>query len=230
MEIANDSPTKVSVLAAKLSIAASAIALLALLSLHFLSPEFNPSWRVVSEYALGQYPLMLSAFFLIWGLGSFFAAISVWPLITGATGKAGLCLLFVSAIGGTMAAFFDVKHSMHGMAALLGVPTLPIAAMLISYSLVRKYHIQGKFLLLSANFTWLILILMVIAMVVMLSGFAKAGLDISGNQQVSEKVPEGVIAVAGYTNRLLVFINILWLIVVSRQVIRFRKNDDRQEL
>lgn len=41
--------------AALLAIALTVIALLLLASLHVLSPEFAPSWRMISEYALGRY-------------------------------------------------------------------------------------------------------------------------------------------------------------------------------
>ena len=51
---------KVSVAAARLSIAAAGACLLLLASLHVLSPEFDPSFRVVSEYANGQYGWVLS--------------------------------------------------------------------------------------------------------------------------------------------------------------------------
>jgi hypothetical protein len=46
--------------AAWLAIAASAATLLLLASLHFLSPEFDPSWRMVSEYAFGHFGPVLS--------------------------------------------------------------------------------------------------------------------------------------------------------------------------
>lgn len=47
--------SKISVSAAWLTIVLTAITILLLLSLHVLSPEFSPSWRMVSEYAYGQY-------------------------------------------------------------------------------------------------------------------------------------------------------------------------------
>jgi hypothetical protein len=55
---------------AKLSLASGALSLLFLLALHFVSPEFQPSWRMVGEYALGKHKGFLTAFFLLWGLSS----------------------------------------------------------------------------------------------------------------------------------------------------------------
>ena len=43
-------------LAAWLAILATGATIFLLVSLHVLSPEFSPSWRVISEYALGHYP------------------------------------------------------------------------------------------------------------------------------------------------------------------------------
>lgn len=38
-----------------LAIGMSVAVLILLISLHFLSPEFSPAWRMVSEYANGKY-------------------------------------------------------------------------------------------------------------------------------------------------------------------------------
>ena len=66
-------PSKISVAAARLAIAAAAVEILLLAGLHMLSPEFDPSWRVVSEYATGQYGWVLSLMFLA-------GALSIWSL------------------------------------------------------------------------------------------------------------------------------------------------------
>lgn len=47
----------------------TSVGTLALLtSLHVLSPEFDPSWRMVSEYAYGRHGAVLSLMFLAWGI------------------------------------------------------------------------------------------------------------------------------------------------------------------
>ena len=79
MERANPhSPTStISVLAAWTAIAASGAALALLLSLHVLSPEFSPAWRMISEYANGQYSWVLSLMFVACGLGSLALAFAI---------------------------------------------------------------------------------------------------------------------------------------------------------
>lgn len=56
--------------AAWLAILATSAAILLLAALHVLSPEFSPSWRVISEYAFGHYGWVLSLMFLSSGIGS----------------------------------------------------------------------------------------------------------------------------------------------------------------
>jgi hypothetical protein len=46
-------PARISRPAAHLAFAAAIVTLLSLASLHLLSPEFDPSWRMVSEYVPG---------------------------------------------------------------------------------------------------------------------------------------------------------------------------------
>ena len=42
-------------LMAQLVMASGALSLVSLLALHFVSPEYHPSWRMISEYALGKH-------------------------------------------------------------------------------------------------------------------------------------------------------------------------------
>lgn len=60
----------ISQIAGRISFAASTASLIFLVALHILSPEFDPSWRMVSEYALGNYSWVLSLMFGSWALSS----------------------------------------------------------------------------------------------------------------------------------------------------------------
>ena len=116
-----------------------------------------------------------------------------------------------------MGGLFDVKHKHHGLAALLGVPTLPIAAMLIGYNLIQipEWQQSATSIVISSNATWISLILMVVSMVVMMTGFKKSGIPMGPNAEPPKSVPPGVIAWAGYANRFLVVCYIGWLVVVA---------------
>lgn len=117
--------------AAYAAIIATVISGAALLLLHFLSPEFALSWRMVSEYANGQYNWLLTIAFLGWALSSFALATALWPLWGTTLGKIALILLFLGGIGQTMGGLFDINHSLHSPAAMIGIPSLCIAAVLV---------------------------------------------------------------------------------------------------
>lgn len=208
---------------ALLSLASGALALVCLLVLHIVSPEYHPSWRMISEYALGKHKWLITSFFYLWGLSSILLSILLWNVITTGWAMLGVILLFISAIGEIMGGLFDVKHKLHGVAFLLGVPALPIAALLIGYNMSQldDLFIQSGTILLASHATWASLILMALAMGVMMSGFKKAGIMMDQNTEPPEKVPNGVIALAGYANRLLVFCYVLWLLLVAIAFITF---------
>jgi len=204
---------------AKVSMGCSIAALLSLLILHIVSPEYEPGWRMVSEYALGEYKWLVSIFFIGWGLASIFLSLYLRKQIDKPAAKAGNVLLFVSGTGAALAAWFDVSQPTgHGVAGLLGIPTVPIATLLLTYHLTRKepWMQYKKLLLLLAHGTWLVLVAMVAAMMVMMSGFAEAGVAMGPDAPVPEKLPDGVVAVTGYVNRLLILVDMLWIICIAR--------------
>ena len=203
---------------AKLSIAAAVISLLCVLILHFVSPEFDPSWRMVSEYAYGNHVWLITLFFVFWGVSSLFIILLLWNIVTTKWAKFGVILLCLSFLGQIMGGMFDIKHKLHGLAFLLGVPSPPIAALLISYHLIKKNNWEKytSQILFSAHFTWVSLVLMAASMMLMISGFQKAGIPIGQGIEPPKSVPDGVIALNGYANRILIFAYIYWLIVIAK--------------
>ena len=88
-------PRKISVAAAAVALVAAAAALALLAALHVLSPEFSPAWRMVSEYADGRYPSVLSAMFVAYGLSSLALAFAIRSQLVSRSGRmehrAGRC-------------------------------------------------------------------------------------------------------------------------------------------
>jgi hypothetical protein len=203
---------------AKVIIGSGAMSLLCLLVLHFLSPEFKPSWRMISEYALGKHKSLITAFFLLWGLSTLLLTFLLWNETASIWAKIGLVLIFLSGVGAIMGGLFDVKHPLHGAAFGLGIPTLPIGALLVSYHLIKSadWNNHSSTILFSAHSVWVSLVLMGVAMAVMISGFNKAGVPMGKDVPPPESVPAGVIAVAGYFNRILVLCYALWVIFIAR--------------
>lgn len=200
-----------------LTISTGILSLLSLLILHFVSPEFKPGWRMISEYALGKHKWLITSFFLLWGLSSLLLSILLWDVASSTPAKIGIVFLIISGIGEIMGGLFDVNHKHHGLAFLLGVPALPVAALILGYSFlnVDGWNHHASSILLSSHATWISLILMAAAMGILFSGLRKAGIPMNKDAPPLEKIPKGVIAVSGYANRLLVLCYILWLIVMA---------------
>ena len=209
---------------ALLAIGMSIAVLVLLVSLHFLSPEFDPAWRMVSEYANGQYAWVLSLMFLFWGVGSWALAYALQFQVQTTAGKIGLLFLVAAGVGEAMAAVFDINHSLHGLSAMIGIPSLAIAAMLISTSLVRAPTWSGgkKALLWTANLTWVSIVLLAITFGIMIATFTQSGADMPANSQAVTALPEGVIGLVGWANRFLIVVYCAWVMTVAWQAIRVR--------
>src|SRR5579885_2091528 len=111
-------PARISGPAARLAVAA---AVLLLAALHVLSPEFDPSFRVVSEYANGHYGWVLSLMFASWAVSSWSLAVALWSQLNGTGGKVAACFLIAAGVGEGMAAFCDINHPLHNLAGMIGV-------------------------------------------------------------------------------------------------------------
>ncbi len=211
---------------ARLSIAASIAALLSLAILHVLSPEFAPSWRMVSEYANGNYSWVLSLMFIFWAISSWILAFAIWSEVKTTAGKVGLYFLIASGIGEAMAAVFDINHSLHGLASLIGIGSLPIAAMLISTSLGRTeaWSAAKKSLLWTANLTWISVVLMAATFALLISTFMQTGAEMPTDSTTVTTLPDGVvIALVGWANRFLIVAYCAWVITVAWHAIKLRR-------
>jgi len=195
----------------------SSLSLLCLLTLHFVSPEYKPSWRMISEYALGNYKWLVTSFFLMWGLESVMLAMVLWSEVNSNWAYIGVILVFTSGTGAIMGGLFDVKHKLHGLSFGLGVPTLPIGALLISYHLIsfEKWGHHKTTVLFATHSIWISLILMAVSMGLLMSGYKKTGLPMGPGIEPPKTLPTGVIGVNGYFNRLLVVCYIFWLMVMA---------------
>jgi Protein of unknown function (DUF998) len=198
-----------------LSIVLGVGSLLSMTALHIVSPEFQPSWRMISEYATGKYKWLITLFFYTWGTSSMLLALSLLQVVDGFWAYLGVSLLALSGVGAICGGIFDINHKKHGMSFVLGVPTLPVAALILSYHLLSENVITNSTVLIAAHATWISLVLMAISMMVMFSGFKKYGIVWDKDAPTPTEAPKGVIALGGYANRLLVFCYIFWVLFVA---------------
>jgi hypothetical protein len=118
-----------------------------------------------------------------------------------------------------MASVFDINHPLHDLAGMFGVISLPIAAMLISVHLGRTQGcaVAKNRLLWTANLTWVSLVLMIAALIIMISRHTGAR---------NTTTPD-VIAVVGWANRLMVVVDCVWVVMVASQVLQLRQHSSQ---
>jgi hypothetical protein len=210
-------PAAISLVAARLSFGAAIAFLILLAALHVIKPELDPSWRFISEYAIGNYGWIMVLAFISLGLSCASLAVALWPHIKGIVGKIGLFLLLISAVGMIMAGIFTTdpittsrdamteSGRLHELGATLDLT--PFAALLISWSLIRRNPAWSKArraLLWTAGLPLLGLIMFIGSVSMMLPSDGQFGPDV----------------LAGWPNRLLVVMYCVWLITVAWQAIR----------
>lgn len=213
---------KLTSILANSTIALGAISVLCLLTLHFVSSEIKPNFRMVSEYAMGNHKWLLTLFFISWGLCSITSALMLWSIVTTGWAKFGVVLVFITGIGAILGGIFDVQHPLHGLSFGIGVPFMPIGALLISYHLLNNQDWQSNsgLLLLSAHSLWISLVLMALSMFLLFSGLKAAGVAYGPGAAPLTEIPNSVIGVSGWANRLLVLCYIAYPIVIATTALR----------
>ena len=212
--------TEISHTAARLSFTAATTFLLLLAALHFIKPELDPSWRVISEYALGDYGWIMVIAFLSLAVScvSLFVAIRSQILTLG--GKIGLAFLLIAAAGLIIAAIFTTDPitasrdeltthgNLHGLGAALGAG-FPIAATLIGWSLARNqaWSPARRSLLWAAGLSWIGFLVFALSMVVMFPDDGTFGPDV----------------LIGWPNRFMIVAYSAWLMVVAWRALQLSR-------
>ena len=203
--------------AARISVASGALFAVLLLGLHVLEPEFDPTWRFVSEYMLGSFGWVMHLAFLALATSLASAAVAIVSQVRGWYGYLGLAGLGFAAVGILIAAIFRTdpvttarnamtfSGNMHVFGASLDYT--PVAALLLSFALARNqaWRPIRKRLFIAAGAT----------LVVMVAFTAVLPYD--------GKFGPGVLAgLAGLAGRFLVLAYLLWLLPVGLHVIKLR--------
>ena len=202
-----------SLYAARAAIVAAAMSLITLAALHVLKPELHPSRAMISQYALGPYGRVMALCFAAFGLASGSLAVAMVPYVRSLGGRIGMALLLTAAVGLVMAARFpmdpastppaQMSHSgrMHGVAFLLGVPSMVLAVLVLSFALGDQVAYAGWLLMTIAAVIWLSLIIMIAIM-----------LMVGPGKPPDSNGPERFV---GVPNRSLMVAYAAWLIVVA---------------
>ena len=209
--------------AARLALAALAGFLIVLAALHVVKPELAPSWRMVSEYAIGRHGWLMALAFLTLALGCVGLVVAIRADVRTIGGRIGLAFLLAMAAGQIIAAIFTTdpitasrdalttRGSLHGVGTLLGIPSIPLAATLISLSLARERAWSGarRPLLWTVGLVWAGLLAFALSMAVLLLR--------SGGQF-------GPDVTIGWLNRLFLVAQCVWQMTVAWHAIQVRRH------
>jgi uncharacterized protein DUF998 len=200
---------------ATIALAATALSALALLVLHIVSPEYQPSWRMVSEYANGRHAWLLTVMFVAWAAAYWAIAAAVWPITASWTGRIGWVFLIAAGVGALMGGLFDVNHRWHGAAFGIGVPSLTIAALLVTPAL-RNATVRAP--LWPSHLAWISVVVMAIALLLFTRALTAVGVPVGPQAPPLRELPPGVTAWHGWANRLVFAASFLWLVTTAQAV------------
>jgi hypothetical protein len=217
--------TEISSGSAKIALYGTFTFLALLVLLHFLKPEFQPSWRFISEYSIGKNGWIMQLAFIILGISCISLILSIKAHVKTVGGKIGMIVMFIVGLSLIMAGIFimdavttpknelTTHGNLHGIAAMIGVPGFPIAAILISLGLAKNTNwvFYKRILITLAIAIWICLIIMFATMFITL---AKTQGVFNGNVLI------------GWPNRILVLSYCIWLYVVTKAAINLRSENN----
>lgn len=133
---------------ARLAVGAGAAFAALLVALHVVKPEIDPSWRFISEYAIGNHGWMMVLAFFSLALGQVALFLALRPQIATLGGRIGLVCLLVGAAGLGLAGAFTTdpitstapsttSGELHALGGTLGMG-MPFAVLLVSWGLARN--------------------------------------------------------------------------------------------
>ena len=215
--------TDISRTAACLSLVSGGVFILLLVALHFVRPDLDPSWSVISEYALGDYGWLMTIAFLAWGLSAISLFVAIRSQVPNLVGRIWLVFLLIGAAGPILAASFPTDPiatppdavttggAIHSVGAMLSDGIL-IGATLLTLSLVRKnpnWLSVRKPLIWTTILAWIGAVAFTASMAVLLP------------QNSGQLGPEVVI---GWQGRFVVVAYEVWLMTAAGCAMQVRNN------
>src|SRR5687768_2450188 len=92
--------------AAQVALAAGALFVAALAAVHLVKPDLDPTWRPISEYALGDFGWLMTLAFVAWAASAMILAVTLGAHIRTRVGRIGQGFLLLGGLGPLLAAIF----------------------------------------------------------------------------------------------------------------------------
>ena len=166
---------------------------IAIVVLHILGPEFDPRFRFMSEYALGDHGWLMTTTFFVLGLAVFAVAAGIrYTYQSSRSGRIGFGLLTVAAVFVCLAGVF--KDSLpHLLAGVVFFPSVVMAVLILSWSFRQAAAWHSIF-----RATFAIALAMLTLLVLM----------------------EADVGTPGLYQRIFLFLLLLWLSIVVHRMFR----------
>lgn len=197
-----------------LSIAFSILFLAALVLLHFLKRELDPSWRMISEYEIGQFGWLMRAAFFAWGASLLTLLITIWadlPPIAGAISRWWFALIALALFGAGIFKTNPITDNtpnwvnlIHGLCGAIVILTFPITATLAAGGLLHNsaWSTHKTPLILVTVLTWIGMVAFFASIIISRRRDPAAG-------------SFGPHVYLGWPNRFMVVTYVAWIITVA---------------
>lgn len=198
-----------------LSVVFAVVFLVILILLHFLKPELDPAWRMISEYEIGRYGWMMRFAFFSWGTSVLALLVAIWPSlqpIAGIIGRWWFLLIVIALFGAGIfktdpitdqtSSSVNVIHKICGTIVIL---TFPIATTIAVGNLLQSplWSAYQRLLILGTALAWIGMIAYFFSIISARIKDPKAGE--AGGPPIN----------MGWPNRFNVVTYIIWTIVVA---------------
>jgi hypothetical protein len=193
----------------------AAIFLSILLVLHFLKPEFEPSWRMISEYEIGRFGWLMRLAFFCWGLSVLALLIIIWPSlqpISGTISRWWFVLIVIALFG---AGIFKTNpitdrtpnrvNTIHTLCGAIVIISFPIVSTLTIRSLLYNslWSDNQSLLIIGTLLVWIGVIAYFASIIIARVKHPKAG-EVGGPHVYH-----------GWPNRFMVVTYIIWISLIA---------------
>lgn len=216
METIQSVVSKFSLRSAKITLGASIAYLVVLALLHIIKPEVTPSWQTLSIYARGDWGWLGQVAYCLLGFTHLATLAMLKNQVKSRYGKVGLGFLAIAGVGGILGGLgvsdplntaqtaMTASGQLHAIGAGLEIWGVPIAALLVNLSLLRR---NSNWKAAHKALAWTIA-LPLVGLVLFMGSGAAAGTSVG---------PGDVI---GYMNRVAIIAYMIWQIVLSHVLIK----------
>jgi Protein of unknown function (DUF998) len=195
--------------AADLALAGAVVFSVLLVLLHFLKPENDPSWRMISEYEIGRHGWLMRLAFFSWSIGFFGLVMALWQQVS-LLAELLLAIVAIGLIGAGLFAADPITTArgsqtraakLHSLFGALTIVVIPITATAVDWSL-RTNQLAAS---IQEYLPWMSLMVW-FGLLVMMSAFVFFG---------ARKIPLGPQAHIGWPNRFMVLTYVGWLMLIA---------------